>query len=102
MAFVRKPGLYVIFYTGSRALSACSERYRPAIVLRITRDIRSVPDRVKRLLFSCPGLSGLMQVYTPPGRPATEIRISPDTNVITWGYPGLSLKPRITGDLSFF
>ena len=58
------------FYTASPALSACSQRCRPAIVLRITRDIRSVPDRVKRLLFSCPGLSGLMQVYTPPGRPA--------------------------------
>ena len=66
MAFVRKPGLYVIFIR----LLVRSQRSRRAIVLRITRCIRSVPDRVKRLLFSCPGLSGLMQVYTPPGRPA--------------------------------
>ena len=84
MAFVRKPGLYVIFIRAlvrSQRLSACSERFRPAIVLRITRDIRSVPDRVKRLLFSCQGLSGLMQVYTPPGRPAKlAFRMHHDTS----------------------
>ena len=31
-----------------------------------------------------------------------EIRITQVTNVITLGYPGLSLNLRITGDVTFF
>ena len=41
-------------------------------------------------------------LHQPSRGCCTEIRITQVTNVITLGYPGLSLNLRITGDVTFF